>query len=655
MAARSRPTRLRTIREFAESEITIPDGPFEGRRFSCSRQPYSRLYFEAVASGHWRRFCATGPTQSGKTLTAFIIPTLYHLFEVGETVICGLPIADMAGDKWNEDLLPAIQASRYRDLLPTMGAGSKGGTSNLTAIRFKNGATLRFMTGGGGDKTRAGFTSRVLVITETDGMDESGGNSREADKITQLEGRTRAFGDRARTYMECTVSLAEGRTWREYTGGTHSKIMLRCPHCAGWVMPEREHLTGWQDAADIVEAGEKAKFVCPSCGQVWTDEDRATANAANILTHKGQTVSPDGTIMGESPRTNTLGFRWTATNNLLVNTAVIGQDEWKGSRAGNQDNAEKELRQFVWALPHESETVDLTSLDAMAIVKRLGDMPRGHVPTGTRKITIGVDVGKWLCHWIAVAWLENQTPRVIDYGRIEVPSNDMAEDKAIMLALRGFRDSVLKDGWESESGRRQFDLGFIDAGNWADVVYGFCAESGTKFWPSKGYGTTQRNPQKFVQRARSECVLVGEGFQVIRLPSEFGGTGKRTLLVEVNADHWKSRIHMQLQTPVTHPGALLLFRAGAEAEHLSLAKHFVSEKKVEEFVAGRGVVTRWVAVTRNNHWLDATALAEVAYAATGEPTKQDAPPPADPPAASVHSDGAADGGGFTSQSYKGRW
>jgi phage terminase large subunit GpA-like protein len=104
------------------------------------------------------------------------------------------------------------------------------------------------MSGGGGDKSRAGFTSRVVVITETDGMDQPGLTSREADKITQLEARTRAYGSRKRIYMECTVSTEQGRTWQEYTQGTQSRIVLPCPHCKAWVSPEREHLTGWQGA-----------------------------------------------------------------------------------------------------------------------------------------------------------------------------------------------------------------------------------------------------------------------------------------------------------------------------------------------------------------------------------------------------------------------
>jgi hypothetical protein len=248
----SLPPRLRTMRQFAEDEVVVPDGPFAGRRFSCKRQPFMALWFAEVDSGRWSRCVATGPTQSGKTLACFVIPLLYHLFEIGETVICGIPDMDMAADKWREVILPVIERSRYRRLLPRLGRGSRGG--RIEAIQFRNGVTLKFMSGGGGDKSRAGFTSKVVVITETDGLDRAGKGSRESDKIKQLEARTRAYGNRKRIYLECTVSTEQGRTWQEYQSGTKSRILLPCPHCHAWVTPEREHLSGWQSAANQSEA-----------------------------------------------------------------------------------------------------------------------------------------------------------------------------------------------------------------------------------------------------------------------------------------------------------------------------------------------------------------------------------------------------------------
>ena len=105
---------MRPIRQFAEDEIVLPSGPFAGSRFRVHRQPYTGLWFDEIDSGRWSRFVATGPTQSGKTIACFVIPMLYHLFEYGETVICGLPDMDMASDKWREDLLPCMRGGLER-------------------------------------------------------------------------------------------------------------------------------------------------------------------------------------------------------------------------------------------------------------------------------------------------------------------------------------------------------------------------------------------------------------------------------------------------------------------------------------------------------------------------------------------------------------
>lgn len=549
----------------------------------------------------------TGPQQSGKTLCGFVIPTLYHLFEVGETVICGLPTEDMVDDKWSEDLLPVIERTRYKELLPRKGSGSRGGKVKKS-VRFGNGATLRFMTGGGRDKARAGFTSRVVVITETDGLDEIGGGSREADKITQLEGRTSAFADRARIYMECTVSFEEGRTWREYQAGTQSKLAIRCPHCSAWVTPEREHLVGWQDCSDVLAAGEKTTLACPGCGATWSEAERHAANAAPKLVHRGQKVLADGSIEGEPPRTDTLGFRWTAANNLLVSQAVVGQREWKAARAANEEAAEKELRQFVWALPWKNEAEDLTQLEPMLLAKRIDrNEPRGHVPADAELLTVGIDIGKRLCHWVALATKHAGTPHVVDYGRIEVASDELGPERAIRAALLDFRDQVLAKGWPGINGDWTPAMTLIDSGWMSKDVYAVCRES-PGLMPAKGFGwgSEDRREYKAPRQTTDAVALIGAGLHVTRQRAE------KVKLVDVNADHWKSWVHARLRTPMGQAGAMTLFRSDDVNEHLSIAKHWTAEKQVDEFAPGRGIVVRWKAESRNNHFLDATALAGAA-------------------------------------------
>lgn len=624
----SRP--LRTIRRFAEQEIIVPDGPFAGRRFKVERQPFTGLLFDAIDSALWNRFVVTGPTQSGKTLAAWVIPVLYHLFEIGEKVIIAAPKVETLADKWNEDLRPAIEAGRFREFLPTKGQGSRD-AAKLDTIRFKNGSVLKLMGGGGSDKNRAAYTSRVVVITETDGMDESGGASREADKITQLEHRTDAYGSRKRVYMECTVSIEEGRTWREYQAGTATRIILPCPHCGRWVTPEREHLDGWREAESAPEAAERSHFACPECGAAWTEAERREANQRGRLVHRGQEVTPEGEIVGTPARTDTLGFRWSAVNNLFRTAGDAGQAEWKGARSNDEENAEKELRQFVWAVPYEPPKIAAADLTEQGVIDRQGVLYRGFIPDVRQCVTLGVDVGKYRLHWTAVAWLPDGGGRVVDYGEVEVPSGSMVEQRAILVALRELRD-MAEQGWKTPQGEDLIppSLAWVDSHWNTATVKAFCLESGPKWCASVGFGHGQyygtgktgryappTNPGK-----HSTVKRIGERYHAVSLKGEKGLTWL------FDADHWKTELHKRLACVVEDPGAVLLHKVEKAVDHLQFAKHLCSERQVEEFVPGEGTVIKWEKVRSANHWLDSTVLALLAGHAAGVRLMGDAAAPA---------------------------
>lgn len=611
----SRAPRLRTLREFAEQEIVIPEGPYRGRRFRCGRQPYCGLWFDAVSSGLWRRFVATGPTQSGKTLSCFIIPVLYHLFEIGETVIVGVPDMDMAGDKWERDLRPVIERSRFRGLIPTSGRGSRGG--RVESITFKNGATLKFMSGGGGDKARAGFTSRVVCITETDGLDTVGESSREADKVTQLEARTFAYGDAARIYMECTTSVEQGRTWREYQQGTCSRILMPCAICRDFVSPEREHLEGWQESETAIEARNGSAFVCPSCGSRWTEPSRIDANRRSVLLHKGQTITRgeggEAVIEGDLPLTDTLGFRWSAVNNLFQSPGSAGAKEWAAKRANDEENAERELCQFIFAIPYQSPAVDLTSLDRDELMKRVpGDvrMVAGSVPDWVTKITAAVDIGKFLIHYVVIGWGEGARGHIITYGAYDVPSQDMGTERALLAVLNGFRDRC-EGGWAKIGGEPMApDQVWIDAGWMGHVVRELCAidldESGrsarrARYRPAIGRGAGQQHATRYQQpkSTGARVVHIGQGYHIVKQP------GERSLLIEVNSDHWKTFAHERLSTPLDAPGAMTLYRGGVN-EHMRLCHHLTAERQVKDFDPKKGEFIRWERLRKSNHFLDCT-------------------------------------------------
>lgn len=617
--ASSRGQRIRTMAQFAEQELVISDGPYPGK-LRWNRQPYTKLFVDLVDSGRWNRIVATGPVQSGKTLISSILPILYHLFEMREKVIFGLPDMDMASDKWHEDILPAIAVTRYAEQLPSSGRGSKGGTPDV--VRFRNGAALKFMSGHGGDEMRSAYTARVVVITETDKMDTASETSREADPITQLEARTKAFGDRKRIYMECTVSTTEGRTWKEYTGGTATKILIRCPLCSARVSPERDNLIGWKEAESEFTAKAAAAFFCPSCGEVWTEEQRRQANAEAIVIHRGQELTPAGEIIEPPAATYTLGFRWSAVNNLFLSAGDMGLDEWKADRSDDSDNAQKAICQFLWATPHEPESKELNPLSSEALEHR-GDCghkgpcegqpgphrePRGVVPEWAFCVTLGIDVGKEWSHWVATAWAKDATSHVIDYGVIENHLAAAGADASILAGLRSFRDDVFATGWAKASGAILVPACLLVDGRYCtNAIYEFARET-QRCFPTFGQGAKQPMPEEIYRQfdTKEGSTRDGENYRIRRV------RGKNLRAVTVLADPWKAWFHRRLTTEPGKPGAMTFFRPAKPLEHRSFAKHLTAERQLEEFVPGKGWRVYWERVSRNNHWFDAGYLSCVA-------------------------------------------
>lgn len=601
------------MRKFAEQEIVIPDGQYAGFRFSCERQPHSSLWFDAIDSGMFKRHFMTGPTQGGKSLIGYVIPTVYHLCELGERVALGVPRMEMAAEKWRDSIEPVIAASRYRDLLPKRGAGSRGG--KFESVVLRNGAILKFMSGGGDDKKRASFTAPVLIVTETDGLDEVGDNSREADPLRQMEGRIVSYGERAKMYAECTVSIEAGRTWQEIKNGTDSRIATKCPHCGKYVTLGRESLVGWQGAEDELTAKERSAFYCDLCGTMWTEADRLKANMDCVLVHKGQEVTEDGRIVGGPPRTLTLGYRFTTVNNMFRSAGAIGVEEWRASKADQSELCEKQLCQQVWAIPPKPDRVSLVSLNVEKLSERMQQPGRGFVPSDCHTITVGVDIGKDACHWAAIAWRGQARGQVIDYGVAETTAEYIGEDQGISLAIRQIAD-MAQNGWKRGAENIPASLVLVDSGYNSQVVYECCKSNPDLTFPSKGFSCREYSRPASTGRG---TLTIGSGYHIQRLSSSGG-----VRLVEFDADYWKTRLHEGYNCVPTIPGAITLFHSEEKNVHFSFAKHQTAEKKEQSFDPRRGEVTQWVKINRNNHWFDAAVLAMVAGCHTGVKLNDDA-------------------------------
>ena len=627
------------MREFAEQEIVLPPGgPYQDQRFRVDRQPVAGVLLDEFdrlddhGRPRWRRRTVTGPAQDGKTLIGLVVAMMFHLFEVKEDVILGAPTMEMAQDKWRRDFLPIIKKTRYASLLPAKGAGSRGGEAE--SILFGNGAELKFMSAGGGDEKRSGYTARVIGITEADKMDVAGEASREADPVKQIEARTGAWDDRAVIYIECTVSIEEGRIWQEITNGSNSRITMPCRHCSRHVVLEREHLVGWQDAENEMVVEQQAHYCCPECGSEWSEEDRAWSNRRGRIIHKDQQITPGGEVVGPDPPTRTLGFRWNAANSLIKSAARVALEEWKAQHDESSDSGEKVLCQYWWAIPYRNNLEENLRLTTRQIQSRTRPhLPKGLVPEDAVSVAVGIDLNKYRLNWTCLSIDGNKRPHVVEYAAHASDADQLGTDKALQIALREIYD-YLEQGFATEDGCTYIpDQVWIDS-RWKfkEVVVPFLRSiQNDRYMAAMGFGAGQMRRQKGERnvytppkKKNSEVREIGRGYHRVKMRNP------RIEVMHVDVNPWKTAVHEGLAIPLRdETGKIIdpppdrsftLHAVERLNEHLGYAKQILAEKYEIKFVEGVGPTGVWEQISNENHQLDSTMLAYAAasrYLATG--------------------------------------
>lgn len=588
----ARPRIRRTMREFAEQEIICPpDSPRRGLPFSVDFCPWNGLLLDLYHSPKFYQFWLKAAAQSGKTFLGFCIAVLYHLFEMQEPVIVGVPKIDLAQSIFEERLLPTIERTRYRDLMPVRGSGSRGGKFN--AVRFRNGVVLRFLSPGGRMEI-ASYTARVVAITEVDKFGEGKETSEETDPINQLIARTLAFGQRARVYAECTVTTKEGRIYREVEEkGTGSRIYTPCPHCGQYVTFRREDFRGWQEAKNVIQAKREARLYCPDCGGAWSEEDRLTALRRPVIVHRGQTVTRDGAVEGDPPPTDRLGLTWTSLHSPLLGYADIADAEWHAARS-ERDSDQRDVLQLRWGEPYEEEHFDLARVTHREVMDHVGQHAAGEIPAGCDVLTAFVDIGLYVCWYVIVAWKKSDASGyVLDYGPLQVPQGREATPNAILTMLRQFRADTLAKGVQG----RRIDVIGIDTGAWYEIGYAWTRESGRGYLPCKGMGTG-RNLNRWKDRRQNKDCLVGQGWHLVRFPQH------GVWLFEWNTDAWKRAVFQGFSAPSAAAGALYLYHDPDEMRHNQFARQITAEYEREDMKEGVGLVRTWVVDKRDNHYLD---------------------------------------------------
>ena len=252
------------------------------------------------------------------------------------------------------------------------------------------------------------------------------------------------------------------------------------------------------------------------------------------------------------------------------------------------------------------------------VAGRLSGLDRGQLPANASCITAAVDLGKYLCHWVVIAWWKGAGGCIIDYGRAEVTNTDkgidnQASEPHVYRALLNWRDELLGKIYVDAAGsRRTVDAVFVDSGTFTDAAYQFVRDvHGSPFYCSKGIGKYRD------KLAETDKIKPGIHFHAAYQEAQ------GLWLYEMDTPYWKQFIHERFLTPTfdeqnfLRRGALSLFVQSNDRKHTSFSQHIVAEELVSEFKEGKGVKTYWSVVNDNNHWLDATYMAAAAASAKG--------------------------------------
>lgn len=273
--------------------------------------------------------------------------------------------------------------------------------------------------------------------------------------------------------------------------------------------------------------------------------------------------------------------------------------------------------------PLPGDTADDSLLSVDEICAKINGLARRRVPLKCDRLTMFVDVQKALLFYVVIAWAEDFTGAVIDYGSwpdqhrheysladanpsIQTLFPKAGFEGALYAALSALTDECLGREWEREDGAvLKIERALVDA-NWGqstDVVYQFCRQSSHAgvILPSHGrYVGASSKPMTEYRKQQGDRL----GFNWM-IPNVAGKRAIRHVIYDTN--YWKSFIHARLAVPVGDKGSLTLY-GRIPGAHQLFAEHLTAEYRVKTQGRGR-TVDEWKLKpqSHDNHFLDCVA------------------------------------------------
>ena len=270
--------------------------------------------------------------------------------------------------------------------------------------------------------------------------------------------------------------------------------------------------------------------------------------------------------------------------------------------------------------PLPEDVFDDAMLSIDEIAAKVNGLSAGRVPLACDRVTAFIDIQKALLFYAVVAWSEDFTGSVLEYGAwpeqhgqifslstanptIQSKFPNAGLEGGIYAALTALTEDLLTREWQREDGAMlKIERAMVDA-NWGsstDIVYQFCRQSAWSgiVYPAHGrYVGASSKPMTEYRKQPGDRL----GFNWM-MPNVAGKRAIRHVIFDSN--FWKSFIHARLAVPMGDKSCLSLYGRHPQLHQL-IAEHLTAEYRVKTIGRGRTVDEWKIRPDRSdNHWLD---------------------------------------------------
>lgn len=221
----------------------------------------------------------------------------------------------------------------------------------------------------------------------------------EADPISLMRKRQRWFKGRSKLIGNSTPVTKDDMFDQEWERGDRCQWHVPCPHCHKWHQIEWENVLIDRKenkefyAESTYKSGDYARYVCPKCGSLWTEEDRWKAVCEGKFVPECDSINDNGIVTGTNHNTSYRSCRVHALMlHPMVETVTGLVCEFAHAQKSKQIGNIEPLKDFWNSQLARPWRETKAETDIQILQKHIGSYEKGKVPPGVQMITQGFDV-----------------------------------------------------------------------------------------------------------------------------------------------------------------------------------------------------------------------------------------------------------------------